>query len=929
MTGRAALLVGAVLLGGVEQRFVEADRSLRSGSYLRAQRVLEKLEAEARASGDRAADARALRELARVLDARASPDEARAFRERALAIAGSLGDRAIEASVILDQGVAAWARADYEAASRFAREALRLQEAAGDKVGRSRSVMVLGQIEYKRGAYVDAVRLENEALALAESAGDRQVQADIHQTLGTIFLDLRSYAAADRNFRLRLALVRALGDPAQEAHALNYAGFVRHRSGDLEGALALHDEAVAIAQASGDPGALSHALHARASVYRDLGLYDEAKAAYVEAIRLREAAGDPQSRAWSLAALGRVEKERSQPRAALTAYQGAVAIFDRIHDRRALAWHLLEVARLQAILGGRAQARAAYERALAEMDAIELPYACVALAEYGLVLAEDGELTRAIEAGRKARARADATGNPEMRWSAAYGNGRILKRAGRDEDALASILAAIAIIEGMTPDLLPSDAAKSGFFEERQAVFEDAASLLIDLGRPEQALEIAERARSRAFLDLLGSGEHARPIPVGVPDGGAGDGEQPSEAQPETGAPDVERGGAAAAAASHAPVAPLPNDATLEPPGLDSIREEAKVRDAPIVEYFTTPDRLLAWLVTPGGEVVPSSQPVGRAELMKDALDARSDSGGESARRRLHRLLIDPFERLLPVDPSRAVMVIPHGPLFLVALAGLPDASGRYVAERHATAYSPSVGVLRYLRLRSARPASAPQNVLIVGNPKMPARRAGDPPLPPLPGGDAEAEAVRRAWPQATAVMLRGAAASETAVKRLARESTVIHLATHGVVRASDPMRSYLALAPDAARNTAGDGFLTVREIFDLRVSADLVVLSACDTGLGRISADGVMGLGRAFLYAGATTVVATLWRVADRVACREMELFHRQLRRGIPKAEALRQAQVSTLRELRAGNLKHADGTAVAALPAFWAAFVAVGDPD
>ena len=88
------------------------------------------------------------------------------------------------------------------------------------------------------------------------------------------------------------------------------------------------------------------------------------------------------------------------------------------------------------------------------------------------------------------------------------------------------------------------------------------------------------------------------------------------------------------------------------------------------------------------------------------------------------------------------------------------------------------------------------------------------------------------------------------------------------------------------------------------------------------------MGLGRAFLFAGATSVVATLWRVADRVALREMELFHRQLRRGIPTAEALRRAQVSTLGELRAGKLKLADGTPIAATPALWAAFVVAGDP-
>ena len=118
-----------------------------------------------------------------------------------------------------------------------------------------------------------------------------------------------------------------------------------------------------------------------------------------------------------------------------------------------------------------------------------------------------------------------------------------------------------------------------------------------------------------------------------------------------------------------------------------------------------------------------------------------------------------------------------------------------------------------------------------------------------------------------------------------------------------------------------------MREVEDLHLRADLVVLSACDTGRGRIGADGVMGLGRAFLSAGTGAVVASLWRVADRVAQRQMEAFHRELRAGTPAAEALRRAQARTLRELRSGTLRTKDGTGIPASPAYWAAFVLLGE--
>lgn len=933
-----ALVAAAFLLGGVtvlapspphadvEARFREADRFRRSGSLARAQGIVEGIEREVRGGENVVLHARALRELARTLEARARSDEAHALLERALGLARAAADASLEGSVRLAQGYAAWSRADYETASRLARDAGERSEAAGDGAGRGAAGVLLGRIAFKRGDYAEGLRLAREVAGARAEAGDARGEADAQQALGEILLDFRSFAAAERAFERRLALVRRLGDREQEVHALNYLGFVSQQGGDLERALSLQQEALRIARGSGDDGALSHALHSIGSVHRDLGRLDDARADYVEAARRREAAGDPRSRAWSLAGLGRVEKERSHARAALEAYGAAVEIFERIGDRRALAWHLLEVARLRAILGDRPAARSAFESTIAQMRSIELPYACLAIAEYGLLLADDGEGGRAVEAGRQARAAADATGNPEMRWSAAHGHGRILRRLGRREEALVSILDAVAIIEGMRVDLLPSDAAKSGFFEKRQVVFEDAAALLVDLGRPERALEIAERARSRAFLDLLGSTER---------DGTASETE-PSADEPSPPTPrtrgrtpgDAERGsGVTSPRPPSAPSASLRSGALVEPPDLDAIRDEARRRDSPILEYFAIGDRVLVWLVTPDGEVRHVAAPIGRESLRRLAEAARSRDGGEGARRELHRRLFEPFEDLLPGDPSRAVLIVPHGPLFLVSFAGLPDARGRYVVERHALAYAPSIGVMRHLRTRAVPPAGASRPVLVIGNPKMPPSRRGDPPLPALPGADEEAEIVRRVWPAGAATVLRGEAARESEVRRLAPASAVIHFATHGVVRADDPMRSYVALSPDPAPRPEGDGFLTVREVFDLRITAGLVVLSACDTGLGRIEADGVMGLGRAFLSAGAGAVVATLWRVADRVALHEMETFHRELRRGVPAAEALRRAQVRTLRELRDGKLKTAAGRTIAASPAYWAAFVVIGN--
>ena len=151
---------------------------------------------------------------------------------------------------------------------------------------------------------------------------------------------------------------------------------------------------------------------------------------------------------------------------------------------------------------------------------------------------------------------------------------------------------------------------------------------------------------------------------------------------------------------------------------------------------------------------------------------------------------------------------------------------------------------------------------------------------------------------------------------------------------------SFVALAPDAPASggmTGGrsarpesDGLWTAREVFRLRLRADLVTLSACNTALGGISGDGVIGLSRAFFSAGASTVVASLWRVADVPSRFQMERFYRALRaNGGKKAAALRQAELETLESLRAGRLRTAAGRPLSEHPLFWGPFILMGEPD
>jgi CHAT domain-containing protein len=170
---------------------------------------------------------------------------------------------------------------------------------------------------------------------------------------------------------------------------------------------------------------------------------------------------------------------------------------------------------------------------------------------------------------------------------------------------------------------------------------------------------------------------------------------------------------------------------------------------------------------------------------------------------------------------------------------------------------------------------------------------------------------------------LVGAEATEAAVRQRLTGRRVIHFATHGVVHNDPTMASYLVMQGD----DDGDGKLTADEIDRLSLDADLVVLSACGTALGPISGDGVQGFTRAFLSAGAGSVIATTWSVADRTSYQVMEGFYRKWIAGRDKARALRESQLAMLRQLRKGGIS-IDGVVLHESPWLWAGFVLVGNP-
>jgi CHAT domain-containing protein len=319
-----------------------------------------------------------------------------------------------------------------------------------------------------------------------------------------------------------------------------------------------------------------------------------------------------------------------------------------------------------------------------------------------------------------------------------------------------------------------------------------------------------------------------------------------------------------------------------------------------------------------------------RTEAVEEiSVDGMASKGYAPSLSELYASLIQPVEER--IAGKRHLVIVPHGILHYLPFQALlrkgPDGAEGYLIESFTISYLPSASLLRFVRMKAGGRKEA---FLAVGNPATG--------LASLPAAEVEAREVSALFQNR--MLLTGQQATETSVKNEGPRFDMMLLSTHGEMIESDPLKSNLRFTP----STSDDGRLTVGEIFDMEVKADLVTLSACETGLARgvkggfPTGDDLVGLSRAFIHAGTPSVVASLWKVSDDSTVALMRTFYGNLRE-MSKAEALRQAQLALMksrlsfRSERGGSgITRSPGyqpgvTIDCSHPFFWAPFILVGD--
>jgi CHAT domain-containing protein/tetratricopeptide (TPR) repeat protein len=833
-----------------------------------------------RAVGDRVGEATTLLNMAIVHHDIGRPDSALAYYTQALTIQRAIGDRRLESAIIHSIAKVHHDLSRPDSALAYYAQALRMRRTAGDRQGEAETLASIGAVHAGLGAPDSAHRYYAQSLLIVRAVGARPLEAATLHNIANLHHDVGRPDSALSYYARALAIKREIGDRAGEATTLNGIGAVHDGLGRPDSALTYYARALAIQREVGDRAGEATTLSNIGNVHADLSGPDSALVYLAQALPIRRAVGDRSGEATTLVNIGAVHVDLGRPDSALVYFTHALAIQQAAGDRPAEAATLNNIGAVHGRLGRPDSSLAYYARALPIRRAV------------------GDRAGEAATLSNTAHLYQWGMSQPRPRVAIAY------------FDSAAAALAAIATHAG-------GDQNRLSFAEQGVHVFRDWSLAWLSLARDEGgrearlgALAAAERGRAQAMLDLMrrsGGGANLAP--------------------PTTGA-DL-------AAEGEALVLGITHDGTTA------------------LSYLVTRDTLIAWLMLSGGvvhvfrtavseQLLSQKVAVLRRGLGADSAAVRARVGigdvadleetsrglgvgidaasatAEAAAKQLSEWLLPPELRALLPD-SGSLLVLPHGPLNLIPFAALPvDGDAEPLGSRYALRYSPSLATLTAVEQQPARSSEQLRaNALVVGNPRMPAVRTytGEAiALASLTGAEIEG---RRVAEQMGAPLLTGDAATEATVKGWLPSATLVHLATHGYAYSSEARArdSFIALAP----TTEEDGMLTVGEVLDdlPALSAELVVLSACQTGLGDLKqAEGTVGLQRAFLAKGARSVLVSLWSVSDEATTQLMKSFYTHWVGGASKAEALRRAQ-GEVRGEPGSRFHH---------PRFWAAFQLVG---
>lgn len=496
----------------------------------------------------------------------------------------------------------------------------------------------------------------------------------------------------------------------------------------------------------------------------------------------------------------------------------------------------------------------------------------------------------------------DFLARSSLLYTAYHERGQIALAKGDAKAAVDWFKKSIEIIESSRSSLV-DETSKIGFAGNKQVVYHELVQALIEFGRDAEAFEYAERGKARALVDLLAS---KKTFAGATNDKKITSALEELERLEKASLSQVVKVASSTSLRGIQQAKDVLNVQAPEVASLVSVTSvdvatiQSRLRaDEALIEYFYEgqDDKLYAFVVTRGSikAVVLNANGLNKdVQSFRQTINDYTRNDWRHWSTKLHARLIKPLGRT--IAGKRHLTVVPHGALHYLPFNALKAKKGKFLIEKYTVRLLPSASVMKFLNKGDV----ASKSLLVLGNPDL-KNASMD-----LLGAQKEAKAIARLWKNSKVVLRQHA--SESVIKKTASAFKYLHLASHGQFNPDAPLKSRMLLAAD----NENDGNLTVSEIYDLNLNADMVVLSACQTALGDVkNGDDVIGLNRGFLYAGAKSIVGSLWEVPDNPTKELMVSLYKNLKR-MDLRKAMQKAQLAALKKH-----KH---------PIAWAAFQVTG---
>jgi CHAT domain-containing protein/Tfp pilus assembly protein PilF len=866
------------------------------------------------AVGDRLGEATVLNNIGSVYHSLGEMQQALDYYNRALFSFRQVGDRASEATALNNLGSVYNAIGEKQKALDYYNAALKINVEVGDRRGVAEALSNIGSVYDDFGDKPRALEYYNQALQIRREIIDQRGEAATLNNIGVVYYSLGEKRKALEYFDQVLPLRKALRDFSGEAATYNNLGLVYNSIGEKQKALEYFNQALPLMRAIRDRGGEAKTLNNLGSVYISIGETQKALEYLKQALTILQRIMDRSGEAATLNNLGSAYHARGDSESALTCFNRALTLNQNAGDRAGEAITLNNLGLVYAALGDKQQALRYYDQALLLHRAVEdRGNEATTLNHIGLVYESLGDKQKALDYFNQTLPILHAVGDRSGEAATLVNLGAVYQSLGEHTKALGSYERAILKLESVRAAATIEE-IKLGLSGQLATVYQKVILLLLSMGRHTEAFELTERARARTFLDQVGN-VHTRQTTSSDPHLVQEERalatelarlrlqllQSPANREIRT----AIQNQIASIQARYEELLvrlKLSNPAYVSLQIVDTLKlpevQQLLDKHTSLLSYYVTPEKTVAFVIT-RDSFQTVEFPVREADLREAINWFRTFTNVRESHPRSLRQLYDWL--IAPIAPyikTRMLGILPHGLLHYLPFAALTDGR-RYLNQDYAVFYLPSASAIPFIRKEAQNVGS---RLLAVGQNHAPN-------LPPLIYAEEEAATIARLYDTRA---LTGRAATKTSVLARAGQYNILHLAAHAELNVDNPLFSRIILAPD--RNK--DDSLTTYEIYDLDLhKTSMVVLSTSETQLGEQSqGDDFVSLTRAFMYAGASTVIASLWCTDDKATKVLMVSFYRHLKKRMSKATALRAAQLEV--SARYPN------------PYYWAAFVLTGDP-